>query len=59
MVKRVHWANVEGNKGRGRQQRRWRDEEKELLMGRGLSEREGMILARHREACGRMVYVSE
>ena len=31
-------------------QRRWRDKVKELLMGRGLSEREGMVLARERES---------
>ena len=36
--------------GRGRPQRRWRDEVKELLMGSGLSEREGMLLVREREA---------
>ena len=38
--KRVDRANVEGNKGRRRPQRRWRDDMKELLMRRGLSKRE-------------------
>ena len=56
MVKRVYKANVEGNRGRGRPQRRWRDEVKDLLLGRGLSEREGMMLARDRDAWGGMVY---
>ena len=39
LVKRVYQANVESNRGRGRPQRRWRDEVKELLllMERGLS----------------------
>ena len=50
LVKRVYYSTLEGNRGRGRLQRRWRDEMKELLMRRGLSEREGMVLARDREA---------
>ena len=40
LVKRVYQANVEGNRRRGRPQRRWRDEVKELLLGRRLRERE-------------------
>ena len=32
LVKRVYRANVEGNRERGRPQRRWRDEVKELLL---------------------------
>ena len=32
LVKKVHRANVEGNRGRG--ERRWRDEVKDLLVGR-------------------------
>ena len=40
MVKILYRTNMEDKRGRGRPQRRWRDEEKELLMGRGLSERE-------------------
>ena len=40
LVKRVYQANVEGNRRRGRLQRRWRDEVKELLLGRRLRERE-------------------
>ena len=59
LVKRVHRVNVEGNRGRVRSQKRWRDEVKDLLLGRGLSEREGMMLARDRDAWGRMVYRSE
>ena len=58
LVKRVNRANVEGNRGRGRPQRRWRDEVKELQLGRELSEREGMVLARDRDAWGKMVYRS-
>ena len=54
LVKRVYRANVEGNRERGRPQRRWRDEVKELLIRRGLREGEGMVLARNREAWGRM-----
>ena len=42
MSKKVYQANVEGNKGRGRPQRKGRDEVKDLLLGRGLSKREGM-----------------
>ena len=56
LVKRVYRANVEGNRGRGRPQRRWRDEVKDLLLGRGLNEREGMMLAKDRDAWGGMVY---
>ena len=41
---------MEGNRGRRSLQRRWRDEVKELLKRRGLSKREGMVLARDREA---------
>ena len=40
LVKRVYWANVEGNRGRGRSQRRWRDEMKDMLLGE-MAEREG------------------
>ena len=57
MIKSVYRASVEGNKGRGRPQRRWRDELKELLMRKGLREREGMVLAGDREAWGRLVYI--
>ena len=52
----MYRANVEGNRGRGRPQRRWRVEVKDLLLGRGLSEKEGMMLARGRDAWGEMVY---
>ena len=38
LVKRVYRANVEGNMGRGRPRRRWRDEVRDFLVGRGLSE---------------------
>ena len=48
LVKRVYRANVEGIRERGRLQRRWRNEVKELLIGRGLDEREDMVLARDR-----------
>ena len=40
LVKRVHQANGEGNRERGRPQKRWRDEVKDLLLGRELRERE-------------------
>ena len=49
LVKRVYRANKEGNRDKGRQQRKWRDEVKYLLLGRELSEREGMVLTRDRE----------
>ena len=47
---------MEGNRGRWRPQRRWRDEVKDLLLGRGLSKREGMMLARDRESWAGMAY---
>ena len=50
LVKRVYEANVEGNIERVRPQTRWRNEEKDLLLGRGLSERERMMVARDRDA---------
>ena len=56
MVKRMNQANLEGNRGRGKQQRRWRDEVKDFLLGKGLSEREGIMPARDRDAWGVMVY---
>ena len=56
MVKRVYQANVDGNRGRRRPQRRWRDEVKDLSLGIGLNEREGITLARDRDAWGGMVY---
>ena len=40
--KRFYRANVEGNGGRRKMKRRWRDIMKKLLMRRRLSEREGM-----------------
>ena len=55
LIKRMYQANVEGNKGRGRPQRRWRDEVKVLLLGRKLSKKEGMVLARDRDAWAGMV----
>ena len=55
LVKKVYRANVKVNRKRGRPQRRW-NEIKDLLLGRGLSEREGMMLARDREASDGMVY---
>ena len=56
LVKRFYRANVEGNGGRRKMKRRWRDIMKKLLMRRRLSEREGMVLPRDREASDRMVY---
>ena len=35
MVKKVYRAYMEGNRRRGRPQRRWRDEVKDLLFGIG------------------------
>ena len=52
MVKKVYWAALEGNRGRGRPQKRWSDEVNELVMER-------MMLARDRGAWGRMVCGSE
>ena len=54
LVKRVYRANVDSNRGRGTPQRRRRDEGKVLLIGGGLSEREGMVLARDKETWGRI-----
>ena len=34
LVKRVYQAYVEGKRGRGKPQKRWRDEVKNLLLGR-------------------------
>ena len=50
---------MKGNRARGISQRRWRDEVKELLIGKRHSTREGMVLARDREASGKMVSRSE
>ena len=59
LVKRTYQANVEGNRGRGRSQRKWRDEVKDLLLGRGLSDREGMMLPRDIHDWSEMVYRQE
>ena len=40
-VKSGYRENVEGNKGRRRMQRRWKDEVQKLLMGIGLKKKEG------------------
>ena len=40
LVKKMYQANVDCNKGRERPQRKWKDEMKDLLLGRRLSERE-------------------
>ena len=45
LVKRMYRTNVRDNRVEEPQGRR-RDVVKELLMGRGLSEREGMVLAK-------------
>ena len=45
-----------GQMWRGRPQKRWRDD---LLLRRGLSEREGMMLARDRDTWAGMEYISE
>ena len=50
---------MESKGRRGRPQRRWRDEVKVFLMGRMLSEREGIVMVRDREVLGRMLYRSE
>ena len=49
LVKRVYRVNMEGNRERGRLQKRRENEVKELLMGTRFSKREGMELsfARH------------
>ena len=49
-------TNLEGNRGRGRPQRKWRDEVQDLLLGRRLSEREGLMLARDRDSWAGRVY---
>ena len=59
LLKRVYRTNMKGNRARGISQRRWRDEVKELLIGKRHSTREGMVLARDREASGKMVSRSE
>ena len=51
LVKREYWANVEGNRRKGRPQRRWRGEVEDLL-----SERDGMMLARDSDSWAGMVY---
>ena len=47
--KRVHRAIGVSKRGRRRPQRKWRDEMKDLLMKRGLSEREEVVLARDKD----------
>ena len=48
MVKKAYSANVEGNRGRRGTAEKKEDKVKDLLLGRGLSERERMRLARDR-----------
>ena len=52
LVKRVYWITVESNMGREGPQKRWRDEVRELLMGRGLREMTEIILSIDSEAWG-------
>ena len=52
LIKRVYRANVNSNRGRGRPQRRLRDEMEDLILGRGLSERERRVLARDKDTWG-------
>ena len=56
LVMIMNRGNVDGNGGRRKMKRRWRDKMKKLFMRRRLSEREGMVLPRDREASDRMVY---
>ena len=48
------WRVIVG--GEGDKKRRWRGEVKDLLLGRRLSEREGMMLAKDRDAWGGIIY---
>ena len=50
MVKMVYRVNVEGNKGKGGSQGRRKDDMKGLLTRRGLSKKEGALLAKNKEA---------
>ena len=56
IIKRLSRAYMEGNRGRGRRRKRWMDGLREWLIGRELSERARVSLARNREIWGRMVY---
>ena len=49
LIKIMYQENMEGNRGRGRPQKGWRDRVTDLLLGRRLKEREGMMLARDRD----------
>ena len=44
----VYRTDVEGNKGKERLQRRWREEGTELLMGKRLREKERLLSVRNR-----------
>ena len=50
LITKVYRANVESNRGEGNPR-----EVKELLIGRGLSVRERMVLGRYRETQGRII----
>ena len=51
-LKRVFWVGVEGDRERGRPQRRRMEEVKELLTGRGVCERERVLLAKNNDDWG-------
>ena len=45
----MYRANENANRRRGRPQRRWKEEMRELLMGKGFSNRAVLLLARDRD----------
>ena len=47
--KGLYRANEDANRRRGRPQRRWKEEMRELLMGKGFSNRAVLLLARDRD----------
>ena len=55
---RLNDCGMLGERERTRPQRGWRDEMKELMIGKGLSEGQGILLARNKELGDTMIYGS-
>ena len=56
MTKRIYIAEVEGNRGRGRPRRRWKDSVRDVLVQRGINMQEGERRASDRAEWKKIVY---
>ena len=56
LTKRIYISKVDGNRGRGRPKRRWRESVRDVLLQRGVDIQEGERRARDRNDWKMLVY---